>query len=290
MKINRITALELATKIANKKLGNRCGTLIKDLRLLLSHACNVSYDDIFFNKEESITLKSFVTFMHFLHKYLRSKPISKIIGYKYFYESKFFVTDHVLDPREDSETVIELALSIIAKDLTLSILDIGTGSGCLLVTLLLEFKQSEGLGIDISSQALKVAKRNAKNLLYNRNINFAKIDFLNNFDIPWKFDLIVSNPPYIKSSEIPNLDYNVRRYDPIIALDGCEDGLVFYRAIASKSGTLLKENGIIIVEIGYDQFDEVCEIFANSKLSLINYKEDNSGIKRSLAFKMNNVS
>ncbi len=287
MKIARNLALEIAVKISNDKIEKEYSVLIRELRILLANACCTTYEDIFFNSGKLLTKNEFVIFMCFLHEYLRSKPISKIIKRKYFYNRKFFVNDEVLDPREDSETIIDLALSLFPKESDLSILDIGTGSGCLIVTLLIEFKNAKGLGIDISKKVLEVAITNANSALYNRDINFEIIDFLNNCDILEKFDLIVSNPPYIKSSEIENLDYNVKQYDPIQALDGGKDGLIFYRAIAQKSESLLHEDGIVIVEIGYNQFEDVCKIFEQNKFSLVKHQKDNSGIKRALAFRKN---
>ena len=192
------------------------------------------------------------------------KPLNKIFGYEYFYGEKFFIDENVLAPRSDTECVVECALKNIKMGD--SVLDLCTGSGCIGITLEKNANISLTMS-DYSDKALRVA---GKNLQYHK-IN-AKLIKSNMFDaLDEKYDLIVSNPPYIESNVVGTLDIGVREFDPLMALDGGEDGLDFYRIIRKEFENYLKPNGVLVLEIGYNQAKPICELF--SKFNVEIYKD-----------------
>ena len=195
-----------------------------------------------------------------IERRLKHEPLFKIIGRRGFWKSEFMTSVDVLDPRPDSETIIESVLKIFPeKEREYRLLDIGIGSGCLLYSLLDEYINATGVGVDISQKALAVATQNRgkrKADLYQRD--FLKSDWAHDLGL---FDIIISNPPYIPTQDIETLAPEVRLYDPKLALDGGEDGLNAYRAIAKTTGSLLKKNGALFLEIGIHQKDAVTDIF-----------------------------
>jgi release factor glutamine methyltransferase len=191
------------------------------------------------------------------------EPLSRIFGEKEFWGRAFKIGSKTLDPRADTETLVRVALEILTKKFHVKqkmaeILDLGTGSGCILVTLLAESPQSYGVGVDLSYEALKIACHNAKFHGVSQRIGFICGDW--GAPIDRKFDLIVSNPPYIRTSVIPNLDPEVRNHDPILALNGGEDGLDAYKKIISELPSLLKPGGTALLEIGFDQADDLMRL------------------------------
>ena len=185
-------------------------------------------------------------------------------------------------PRPDSETLIEAVLENYKdKDQKLNILDLGTGSGCLILTLLSIYQNSQGLAIDISDKALEIAKQNAKLLNINR-IKFLKNNW--NDNINKKFDIIISNPPYIPKKEIEILEPEVNKYNPLLALDGGNDGLDCYKYLAENLQKNCKENTKIFLEIGKNQENNIIEIFKNNKFELLKMYKDINGIIRILEF------
>lgn len=219
---------------------------------------------------------------------LRQKgmPVSKIINARGFWALDFYVTEDVLDPRPDSETLIEAVLEYFSdKNQYLNILDIGTGSGCLLISLLYEYKNAKGTGVDISAKALAVARQNAKG--YPAEF-FEKDFYSDDFKEGLRtYDVIISNPPYIKTADIEQLDKAVRFYDPLCALDGGFDGLDAYRCLAKEIKPLLKENGLVFFEIGKDQKDDVVSIMEKNGFSFLKSYKDLGKIERVLVFKVN---
>lgn len=212
---------------------------------------------------------------------LAHEPISKIIGKKGFWKSEFITSTDVLDPRPDSETMIEAVLKHCPPK-KYRILDIGTGSGCLLFSLLDEYPDATGIGIDKSPKALAVATKNQQ----NRSAELIEKDF---FMADWyrdlgTFDIVISNPPYIPSEDILILEPDVREYDPMMALDGGEDGLNAYRAISKNILNLLNDNGFLFLEIGIHQAKSVIDIFTKQGLTHIKTHKDLSGIERILTF------
>lgn len=211
------------------------------------------------------------------------EPVSKIIGEKGFYKSVFKTSVDVLDPRPDSETIIEAVLQFFPNHTqSLKILDVGTGSGCLLATLLQEYPHAEGIGIDLSEKALQIARKNLNGL----PAKLVQKDFMKN---DWNkdlgvFDVIISNPPYIPSNEIENLDLAVKKYDPLIALDGGSDGLNAYRQLSKTLPLSLTNGGKVVYEIGQGQENDVVEIMHESSWKFVSSLADLAGITRVLLF------
>ena len=222
-----------------------------------------------FQLDHEISEDSYVFFKTLLEKRLKFQPISQIIGQRYFWKSKFLVTSDVLDPRPDTETLIEHTLSLGKFD---RILDLGTGSGCILLSLLNEYKEAIGIGIDISKKALNVAKKNADLLNLKHRASFKLGNWCEN--IEGKFDLIVSNPPYISEYEMTNLSKDVLNWEPRIALTPEGDGLEAYKYILNGAKKLLKPNGKLILEIGYNQRDDVSYLLKSNNYKNITFIKD----------------
>jgi release factor glutamine methyltransferase len=213
-----------------------------------------TFQDVLVRSEQSSRIHALI------ERHKAGCPISKLIGRKYFWDKPFFVNAHVLDPRPDSETLIEAALRIIPENSSAHLLDFGTGSGCLLETLLFQRPHLLGLGVDCSLDALYVAQKNAFHLGVAPRAYFVCSDWGAALDPQQKWDIIVANPPYIACREIPTLPLAVR-FDPLIALQGGEDGLACYRALALYIQKLLSPQGHVFLEIGPHQSAAVKEIF-----------------------------
>jgi release factor glutamine methyltransferase len=215
------------------------------------------------------------------------EPVSRILGYRAFYGREFIVTPDVLDPRPDTEAAIDLALEIIKSrglsDRALSIADVGTGSGILIVTLLAELPNARGVATDISPAALDVARRNAAALGVADRIRFVATTGLDGCREP--FDLVISNPPYISSEEIADLERDVKDFDPILALDGGADGLRVYREIA-RNIVELQRSLLVVLEVGSTQADAVEGIFSNSGGQPIGRRRDLGGHIRVVALEI----
>ncbi len=212
------------------------------------------------------------------------EPIAKIIGRKAFWRDDFFTNQHTLDPRPESELIIETMLELYPnRNLPLKILDLGTGTGCLLLSLLREYPNAKGVGIDISNEAITIANRNANALkLQNHsvfhNLSWTELD-------KSLYNVIITNPPYIPTNDIDFLECDVRDYDPIKALDGGDDGLNAYRQIFTLINNLLNHDSVIICEIGINQQDDVNQIANDAGFINSHSKQDLAGIVRTLAFK-----
>ncbi len=294
-----------------------------DCLILLTHALSCSKEHIIFNPDAELNIEQQEFFFKMVKRRAAREPVSHIIGKREFFGEDFFVSCDVLDPRPDSESLIELVLeNFQQKNNSLKILELGVGSGCLIITLLKAYKSAVGIGVDISKKALKIARENAAThqvqdrlqLLQSDLFSTLKISkqvqdddigslqnsslFVNHpeFDSGFiqsqsaenllKFDLIISNPPYIASQEIETLEPEVKTYEPRLALDGGVDGFDFYRKIAAESKNFLKENGRVILEIGINQQEKIIEFFIKNEFQLIEMKSDLSGIIRSLCFKI----
>ncbi|MEM7197854.1 MAG: peptide chain release factor N(5)-glutamine methyltransferase [Pseudomonadota bacterium] len=212
----------------------------------------------------------------------RYEPLAKIIGRRTFWSLDFRINEHVLDPRADSETLIVLALRNLDPFPQARILDVGTGSGCLLLSLLHECPGACGIGCDISFQAIQVAHDNAKRLQLKSRAHFLCSDLVSACKGP--FDIVVSNPPYIAHAALATLAPDVRDYDPVLALDGGDDGLDYYRNLAQDCANLAHETTKICVEIGHDQMQLVCTIFQAHRWQLYDSARDLGGKIRALAF------
>ena len=208
-------------------------------------------------------------------------PLQHILGYQDFMGMRFLVTPDVLIPRQDTEILVEEALKEIHDGMR--ILDMCTGSGCILISLLKYSNDCSGAGIDISDKALNIAKRNAEGLLMDKqnvSCEFLQSDLFDSFEDDEKFDIIVSNPPYINSDVIATLEPEVRNYDPLIALDGGDDGLYFYQKIIMNADKYLKGGGRILFEIGYDQSKSVTDLLEKYGYTDIETIKDYAGLDR----------
>ena len=207
-----------------------------------------------------------------LNRRLSNEPISKIINKKNFWKDEFYVNEYVLDPRPETEGIIEESTKIIKnKHSSIKILDIGTGSGAIAISLAREFINANIMAIDISEEAINVANLNVNNKKLNNQIQLKKITLDN---INEKFDLIVSNPPYLTKKELENTSYEIKNYEPLIALDGGDDGLNFYRDFSKKINKIMNVNSYLVLEIGEGQFRDCADIFSLSGLNFHKKAQD----------------
>ena len=229
-----------------------------DAELILSKILNIDRKKILINLKDKLCKKDLNKFNQYVLRRTKKEPIAYIIGYKYFWKYKFYVNKSVLIPRPETEQIVEETLNFFPKGKDINILDIGTGSGCVIISIIKERPKFKASAIDISSNAVKVAKTNAKLHHLQNKIKFINID-VDKFNT-YKYDLIVSNPPYINKIKIKRLDDDVRLYEPKVALDGGLDGCKKIKQIIIKSSKLLKKNGKFIFEIGHDQKNKCLEI------------------------------
>lgn len=223
-----------------------------DAWLLLAMACKIDHTYYYMHMDEEMPQEMEHEFEVLIKKRAERVPLQYITGEQEFMGMTFHVNSNVLIPRQDTETLVEEALKIAAPGM--KVLDMCTGSGCVLISILNNVHGAEGYGYDISKQAINVAKENAK--LNNSSAIFERSNLFEDV-VEEKFDMIVSNPPYIRSEEIPLLMPEVSQFEPHEALDGREDGLYFYRKIIQESSKYLAEGGYLLFEIGYDQGEEV---------------------------------
>lgn len=241
-----------------------------DLRVLLNYSKYSKNEIILSNFDlDQINID---LFNKVLDRRLSKEPISKIINKKNFWKDEFYVNEFVLDPRPETEGIVEESIKLIKnKNSNIKILDIGTGSGALAISLAREFINANIMAIDISEEAIKVANLNIKNKKLNNQIQLRKTTLDN---INEKFDLIVSNPPYLTKKEIKNISYEIKNYEPLIALDGGEDGLNFYRDFSKKINKIMNVNSYLLVEIGEEQLKDCIDIFSLSGLNFHKKAQD----------------
>ena len=251
-----------------------------DLRILLKYASKKNNEIILNNLNlDNIDITKFKIY---LKKRINRQPIAKIINNKSFWKYDFYVNNFVLDPRPETELIIEEVLNIYKnKNLKLKILDIGTGSGCIAISLAKEFKNASITAIDVSQEALEVAAKNSKIHNCGNQIQLKLIDFKN---INSKFDLIVSNPPYLTNDQFNDTDPEVKNFEPKLALVGGNDGLKFYREYSNTLQNLMNKKAYFVCEIGINQRQDCEEIFQNSGLHLSNIIRDLQGIERIISF------
>ena len=255
--------------------------------LLFSKVNKISFHDYYINKKKKISKKQTKIFLKKIALRGTGKPLSKIIGKKEFYSREFFVNSRTLDPRPEKELIIDLVKGLVEKrSKPIKILDLGTGTGCIIISLYLElYKKINVLAdaIDISIEALKLAKKNARRHYVKSKIKFFKSNWFSN--VKNRFDIIVSNPPYIKTSEMSSLPSEVRKFDPEISLCGGYDGLNAYRRIADEAKGYLKKNGFILVEVGSDQSKKVKKIFELKEFTTVSVSKDLFDKERVIIFK-----
>lgn len=231
-----------------------------DARLLLEYALNISYADFLANPHKEADADGEAVYIESIKKRVNRIPLQHITGFQGFMGLDFKVSPDVLIPRQDTETLVEEVL----KDLHdgMHILDMCTGSGCILLSLLNYSNDTEGIGADISDAALSIASENAERLGLSERCKLVAGDLFEN--VEGKFDILVSNPPYIKTEEIERLMPEVRDNDPFIALDGHEDGLYFYKRIINEAAPLLKRGSLVAFEIGNDQGEAVSRLMTDA--------------------------
>ena len=265
-----------AIKIGSKLLKEKnIPSYILDSELLLSKSLNKSREELLINFEQDINKKDFANFNKHLIRRSKKEPVAYLIGEKEFWSKKFFVNKDTLIPRPETELLVEKLVTIYKKKRVV-ILDIGTGTGCIIISLLSELKNSTGMAVDISSKALLMARKNALRFKLSDRIKFLNQHFE---DIhSKKFDLIVSNPPYISRNEIKNLSDDIKKFEPRMALDGGNDGLDLIKKVIYKSKEILKINGMLALEIGKQQINKVSKILIDNKFIIKcvikDYKKD----------------
>ena len=251
-----------------------------DCELILSKVLNKTREEILINLNNKINKNQKNEFVFYLNKRRNKHPISYILGFKFFWKYKFYINKSTLIPRPESEHLVEQALKYIPIGKSINILDIGTGSGCLIITLLKERYNCLATAIDISREALKMAKYNAKLHHLENKIKFYNID-IDKFNSN-KYDLIISNPPYINKVDLNRLDDDVRLYEPRLALYGGIAGFDEIKKVIESSYKLLKYNGKLIIEIGDKQKNYTKKILLKSGFYINKICKDFSGKDRCL--------
>ncbi len=244
-----------------------------DARLLLEAAANVSRADLISDPYRPLTGDQADVFQDFLDRRARREPVSHIVGRKGFWKIMVSVNSTVLTPRPETEVIVDYALRTFEEHQPFTVLDLGVGSGAIVLSILAERPAAKGLGVDVSEEALAVARENAANLDLNERLALLRSDWTAGL-APDEFDLVVSNPPYIATDLIPTLDPEVRDHEPRLALDGGPDGLDAYRRLAPEILRVLKPDGVFAVEIGYDQARAVEALFeAAGAVDLVTLKD-----------------
>ena len=235
-----------------------------DARLLLCQAAGLSHEAYVAGLNEAIMHDAAARFWAYVARRLAGEPVSRIIGVREFYGRPFRIDASTLDPRPDTEALIEAALGLVDREAPLNILDLGTGTGCILLTLLAELPKATGLGVDNSLPALEIARLNAQILGVGDRARFMASDWLE--AIEGAFDLVVANPPYLTSADMEALAPELRDHDPRAALDGGPDGLSAYRRIAPRLRKALRPGGFVLFEIGRDQAGAVLPLLGEAGL------------------------
>jgi release factor glutamine methyltransferase len=257
-----------------------------DARLLLGAVLGLEPPQLIAHPERALTTEEEARYRALLEQRCRRRPLAQLLGRREFWGLAFRVTPDTLDPRPDRETVIEAALACVAdRQAPLRVLDLGTGTGCLLLSLLHELRHATGIGVDRSDAALAVARANAADLGLVDRAAFQPGNWTEGLE--GSFDLVVSNPPYIPSAAIDDLMPEVARHEPRLALDGGADGLAAYRAIAAGLAGLLRPDAHLLVEIGDGQSDSVAAVFAAGGLICTARRNDLGGRTRCLTLRWN---
>jgi release factor glutamine methyltransferase len=255
-----------------------------DARLLLIAALGIGRTDLVTRPDEPLTEGQADILSAYKRRRLTHEPVARILGEREFWGLPFSLSPETLVPRPDTETLVETALSLIPdRQAPMRLVDFGTGSGCILTALLHELPRAQGLGIDRSVGAIRTARRNAARNGVGDRALFVVSDWAE--AVRGRFDLIVSNPPYIAAAIVPTLEPEVRDHDPVLALDGGPDGLEAYRILLGEAGRLLVPGGLMVLEIGYDQAEALKRLAQAQALDVLALNHDLSGSPRCIALK-----
>ena len=260
-----MNAFEIIKFGSNLLKEKKIPSFILDSEILLSKILNKTRENVLINLDQKINIKNISTYKEYLKRRSNNEPIAYILGEKEFWSKKFNVNKDTLIPRPETELLVDKILKIY-QEKQISVLDIGTGSGCIVISLLSSLKTSNGVGIDISKNAILMAKKNALKHKLSRRVKFLNKSINNIFSK--KFDLIVSNPPYVDSKDIKNLSDDIKRFEPRIALDGGNDGLDLIKKVIYKSRYILKIKGMLALEIGNEQIKKVSKIFIDNNFKI----------------------
>lgn len=252
-----------------------------DVRLLICHALHMTQEEFLLEKERSIS-EAEIRLIHVLLEQRKTgKPVAKIKGYKEFYGRKFVTSEATLDPRPDTEILIDAAKRVIPIDQPCRVLDLGTGTGCIGLTLMMERPHASLVAVDFSKAALAVAHENTERFTLMDRVQLVESNWCQ--AVTGRYDVIVSNPPYIPSGIIPTLDTDVKDYDPYLALDGGIDGLDPYRNIISDLPRVLALEGWVFFEVGHHQASAVSTLLQQGGMGSIKMFKDLAGIDRVVA-------
>ena len=273
--MNYLSALNYGNKLLRAQ-NIKCFNL--DTELLLSKAINSTREMLLINLNNKIKKNNFETYKKLILRRRNNEPIAYILKKKEFWKYTFRVSKEVLIPRPETEIIVNNVLKLSNSNSKKNILDVGTGSGCILISIIKERPKFYGIGIDICKKALKLAISNAKMHHIENKIKFINID-IDKFNY-YKYDFIVSNPPYIKKIDLMRLDKDVRCYEPLLALNGGLDGLRNIEKLIAKSKKLLKNNGKLIFEMGNNQVTDVVKMLNKNKFYVNEVCEDIQSIPR----------
>ncbi len=254
--------LELINSGSNQLKKNNIFSHKLDSEILLSKVMKKKREELLVNLDQHVSSKVIYGFKKLIKRRSLKEPIAYILKEKEFWSKKFYVNQNTLIPRPETELMVEKIIDIF-KNKKIFILDIGTGTGCIILSILSELKDAKGVGIDISQKAIQIATQNSKKHKLIQRVKFYRKSFNNIYN--YKFDLIVSNPPYIKSKDIKNLDDDIKKFEPKLALDGGNDGLDVIKKVIYKSKSILKNKGMLALEIGNEQYKKVSKILRKNK-------------------------
>ena len=273
--MNILTAINRGTKILKN---NSIITANIDAEILMAKAINKDRKYVLLNSNQQVDVEVLNFYKKLIENRSNRKPVAYLTNKKFFWNAEFYVTENTLIPRPDTELIIENVLNLTKNKNQLSVLDIGIGSGCILLSILKERQNFYGTGIDVSKNCLNISKINAKNHKVHSRLKLFKSN-IDNFSLG-KYDLIVSNPPYINNYKIKYLDSDVAKFEPKLALDGGLDGLSEIRKVIRKSSELIKKNGKLILEIGFDQKNAVIKLLKKEGFYINSITKDISKIER----------
>ena len=266
--MNILETIKLGSNLLKKR--EICSHIL-DSEILLSNILQKSREKILVNLDQKLNSKNILKFKKYIRRRSKNEPVAYILGEKEFWSKQFIVNKDTLIPRPETELLVEKLVELF-KGKKISILDIGTGSGCIILSLLGNLDKSVGLGVDVSNKAILIANKNAERHELSNRVKFLNKSFESIFSK--KFDLIVSNPPYIERKNIKNLSEDIKRFEPIMALDGGNDGLDLIKKVIYKSKRILKIKGTLALEIGNEQIKKVSKILVDNNFRIIHVIKD----------------